>query len=217
MPGAFQGLLCSEEILWRIYFMKILDIYVCSEHIICCWGCLYLSRCNHSFFTISVFLTPDLSNSLVWKFSVPFTTVVTFFQTLFSRLFVASQVLQSRLLCASAPYPVFLTCMDVNFATADRVLLSLWCAPNTGLVIPHLFKDLLFHWWDPKVVETGVFHFVIPVILLGSKNLSLRPISLFFLGETLRKALGISILSLVLMCFLNRESSQFIQVVLTEE
>lgn len=28
--------------------MKILDIYVCSEHIICCLGCLYLSRCSPS-------------------------------------------------------------------------------------------------------------------------------------------------------------------------
>lgn len=188
--------------------MKILDIYVCSEHIICCLGCLYLSRCNNSFFTISIFLTPNLSNSLVWKFSVTFTTVVTFFQTLYSRLLVASQVLQSHLLCAPAPYPVFLTCMDVNFITADRVLLSLWCAPNTGLVVPHLFKVLLFHWWDPKTVETGIFHFVIPVILLGFKNLTLRPISPFYLGETLRKILGIAIL--VLMCL-------FIPVDLTEE
>lgn len=89
------------------------NIYTCHEHIICCWGCLCISSCNHLFFTISVFLTPNLSNSLVLKFSVTFPTVVTFFQTLFSGLFALSHVLQSHLLCAPAPYPLFLTCMNV--------------------------------------------------------------------------------------------------------
>lgn len=37
---------------------------------------LCLSRCSDLFFTISVFLTPNLSNSLVLKFSVTFTTVL---------------------------------------------------------------------------------------------------------------------------------------------
>lgn len=93
MPGAFQGLLCSEEILWRIYLMKILDIYICCEHIICCWGCLCLSRCNPLFLTINVFLSPSLSNS-----SVTFPTVFTFFPTLFPRLFVHPKF--SRAICS---------------------------------------------------------------------------------------------------------------------